>query len=198
MATSNGVMSAGTRSQGVRSANSMKRVSKERSTPGPRYSASKVRSIRSRTASGPAITSGMVRLTNCPSRIGRQRHLPLEASPGSDYFHSERIEGSKHFGVWPLWEGAQAYFGTPHWPEDCTVPEMSLEFEVHDADAVGSAAEPAAWAIRLEPPGNLSMEPSTGGAEQPLLRGRSTPRHRSGDHGRSRKSRAGCDTSSPR
>jgi catechol 2,3-dioxygenase-like lactoylglutathione lyase family enzyme len=67
--------------------------------------------------------------------------LPLEASPGSDYFHSERIDGSKHFGVWPLSEAAQACFGTTEWPADRTVPQMSLEFEVHDPDAVGSAAE---------------------------------------------------------
>jgi catechol 2,3-dioxygenase-like lactoylglutathione lyase family enzyme len=67
--------------------------------------------------------------------------LPLEASPGSDYFHSERVEGSKHFGVWPLSEAAQACFGTPDWPADRTVPQMSLEFEVRDADAVQSAAE---------------------------------------------------------
>jgi hypothetical protein len=32
--------------------------------------------------------------------------LPLEASPGSDYFHSERSGGAKHFGVWPLAEAA--------------------------------------------------------------------------------------------
>ena len=67
--------------------------------------------------------------------------LPLEAGPGSDYFHSERVEGSKHFGVWPLSEAAQACFGTPDWPADRTVPQMSLEFEVRDADAVQSAAE---------------------------------------------------------
>lgn len=67
--------------------------------------------------------------------------LPLEAGPGSDYFHSERIEGSKHFGVWPLSHAAQACFGTPDWPADRPVPQMSVEFEVHDADAVGSAAE---------------------------------------------------------
>jgi catechol 2,3-dioxygenase-like lactoylglutathione lyase family enzyme len=67
--------------------------------------------------------------------------LPLEASPGSDYFHSERIEGSKHFGLWPLSEAAQACFGTPHWPEDRTIPQMSVEFEVRDPDAVRSAAE---------------------------------------------------------
>ena len=67
--------------------------------------------------------------------------LPLEASPGSDYFHSERIEGSKHFGVWPLAEAAQACFGMPDWPADRPVPQASLEFEVRDADSVGSAAE---------------------------------------------------------
>jgi catechol 2,3-dioxygenase-like lactoylglutathione lyase family enzyme len=67
--------------------------------------------------------------------------LPLEASPGSDYFHSEHVDGSKHFGVWPLWEAAQACFGTPDWPADRPVPQMSLEFEVGDADAVQSAAE---------------------------------------------------------
>ena len=67
--------------------------------------------------------------------------LPLEASPGSDYFHSERIDGSKHFGLWPLSEAAQACFGTPDWPADRPVPQMSVEFEVRDADAVQSAAE---------------------------------------------------------
>ncbi len=67
--------------------------------------------------------------------------LPLQASPGSEYFHSERIEGSKHFAIWPLAEAAQACFGSPEWPEDRTIPQMSLEFEVRDADAVQSAAE---------------------------------------------------------
>ena len=67
--------------------------------------------------------------------------LPLEAGPGSDYFHSEWIEGSKHFGVWPLSEAAQACFGTPDWPADRIVPQASIEFEVRDPAAVQSAAE---------------------------------------------------------
>jgi catechol 2,3-dioxygenase-like lactoylglutathione lyase family enzyme len=67
--------------------------------------------------------------------------LPLEASPGSEYFHSERIEGIKHFGIWPLSEAAQSCFGTPDWPEDRKVPQVSLEFEVEHADAVQSAAD---------------------------------------------------------
>jgi hypothetical protein len=67
--------------------------------------------------------------------------LPLEAGPGSDYFHSEQISGAKHFGVWPLTEAAQACFGTSEWPSERNIPQVSLEFEVLDADAVQSAAE---------------------------------------------------------
>jgi catechol 2,3-dioxygenase-like lactoylglutathione lyase family enzyme len=67
--------------------------------------------------------------------------LPLEANEGDDYFHSERIEGSKHFGVWPLHQAAVACFGTPEWPGDRPVPQGCLEFEVRDPDAVQAAAE---------------------------------------------------------
>jgi catechol 2,3-dioxygenase-like lactoylglutathione lyase family enzyme len=67
--------------------------------------------------------------------------LPLEASEGSDYFHSEQIGGSKHFGVWPLAEAAQACFGVSEWPADRTIPQASIEFEVQDVDAVRSAAD---------------------------------------------------------
>jgi catechol 2,3-dioxygenase-like lactoylglutathione lyase family enzyme len=41
--------------------------------------------------------------------------LPLEAGPGSDYFHSERVEGSKHFGVWPLSEAGVRSRGAKRW-----------------------------------------------------------------------------------
>jgi catechol 2,3-dioxygenase-like lactoylglutathione lyase family enzyme len=66
--------------------------------------------------------------------------LPLEAAPGSDYFHSERVGGSRHFGVWPLAEAAQACFGGAEWPRDVAVPQASVEFEVADAAAVSAAA----------------------------------------------------------
>jgi catechol 2,3-dioxygenase-like lactoylglutathione lyase family enzyme len=66
--------------------------------------------------------------------------LPLEASEGDDYFHSEHIGGSKHFGVWPLTQAAPACFGTPEWPDDRPVPQASVEFEVGDPGAVQAAA----------------------------------------------------------
>ena len=66
--------------------------------------------------------------------------LPLRAGEGSEYFHSEEIEGAKHFSVWPLSQAAEACFGAPEWPAERPVPQMSIEFEVADADAVSAAA----------------------------------------------------------
>jgi catechol 2,3-dioxygenase-like lactoylglutathione lyase family enzyme len=67
--------------------------------------------------------------------------LPLTASEGDEYLHSEDIDGSKHFGLWPLTQAAQACFGTPDWPADRPVPQASIEFEVADADTVQVAAD---------------------------------------------------------
>jgi catechol 2,3-dioxygenase-like lactoylglutathione lyase family enzyme len=66
--------------------------------------------------------------------------LPLRSEEGGSYFHSERIAGSRHFGVWPLTQAAQACFGRPEWPSDCRTPQACVEFEVADAEAVASAA----------------------------------------------------------
>jgi catechol 2,3-dioxygenase-like lactoylglutathione lyase family enzyme len=66
--------------------------------------------------------------------------LPLEQLDG-DYFASEHIAGSKHFGVWPLSQAAQACYGTPDWPREVPVPQASIEFEVASAGAVAGAAQ---------------------------------------------------------
>jgi catechol 2,3-dioxygenase-like lactoylglutathione lyase family enzyme len=83
--------------------------------------------------------------------------LPLERV-GGDYFASEKVGGSKHFGVWPLSEAAEACFGTADWPADRPVPQVSVEFEVASAEAVAEAAAelesrgfPLLHPARLEP-----------------------------------------------
>ncbi len=65
--------------------------------------------------------------------------LPLEGHDG-DYCHSEQIAGCKSFGIWPLSQAAEACFGTAQWPADRPVPQVSIEFDVADAAAVGPAA----------------------------------------------------------
>ena len=64
--------------------------------------------------------------------------LPL-VGEGEGYYSSGSIPGSKHFGLWPLSEAAQACFGTPRWPAGRVVPQASIEFEVADAEAVAAA-----------------------------------------------------------
>jgi catechol 2,3-dioxygenase-like lactoylglutathione lyase family enzyme len=65
--------------------------------------------------------------------------LPLAAGEDGEYWHSEKIAGSNHFGVWPLSQAAEACFGTPSWPKELSVPQASVEFEVEDVDAVAAA-----------------------------------------------------------
>ena len=67
--------------------------------------------------------------------------LPLEKYEADEYYSSENIRGSKHFGVWPLTQAAEACFGTPTWPADRLVPQASIEFEVEDAEAVAAAGD---------------------------------------------------------
>jgi len=77
--------------------------------------------------------------------------LPLEPSqPDPDYVFSERIGGSKHFGVWPLSQAAEACFGQSAWPKEYAVPQLSLELEVESPAAVAAAeAELRAHGQRL-------------------------------------------------
>jgi len=65
--------------------------------------------------------------------------LPLEVVSG-DYLAVDGFAGTRHLGVWPLADAAEACFGTRTWPESVPVPQATIEFEVADADAVASAA----------------------------------------------------------
>lgn len=67
--------------------------------------------------------------------------LPLEGQGEDGYYSSDKVAGTKHFGVWPLAEAAAACFGTSDWPSDLPIPQVSLEFEVEDAAAVEAAAQ---------------------------------------------------------
>jgi catechol 2,3-dioxygenase-like lactoylglutathione lyase family enzyme len=67
--------------------------------------------------------------------------LPLKRHEGDDYYFSEEIEGSRHFGVWPLAQAAEACFGSSEWPVDRPLPQACIEFEVESLDAVAAAAQ---------------------------------------------------------
>jgi catechol 2,3-dioxygenase-like lactoylglutathione lyase family enzyme len=84
--------------------------------------------------------------------------LPLASHGDDEYHHSEQIDGCKHFAVWPLSQAASACFGTAQWPAERPIPQVSIEFDVADASAVGAAARELARAgyellhpVRQEP-----------------------------------------------
>ncbi len=72
--------------------------------------------------------------------------LPLAGHGEDPYLHSEDVPGCRHFGVWPLSQAAQACFGTDQWPAQLARPQVSLEFDVANADAVQTAADELAAA----------------------------------------------------
>lgn len=84
--------------------------------------------------------------------------LPLAGEGEDGYLHSEQIPGTRHFGIWPLSQVAQACFGEGRWPEHLAVPQVSIEFEVADVDAVHAAAEELA-AAGYEPLHPVRQEP---------------------------------------
>lgn len=101
--------------------------------------------------------SGVAVIASDPARSRRlyidTLGLPL-TSEGGDYFHSEHVPGTKHFGVWPLSQAAQACFGTDEWPAHVAVPQVSVEFDVADVASVQGAADEleAAGHELLHPP----------------------------------------------
>jgi catechol 2,3-dioxygenase-like lactoylglutathione lyase family enzyme len=67
--------------------------------------------------------------------------LPLEGAGDDEYHHTAQLAGSRHFGVWPLSQAAEACFGTAEWPAERPVPQVSIEFDLADAAAVRAAAQ---------------------------------------------------------
>ena len=61
--------------------------------------------------------------------------LPIKAMEGNEsYMSAEEGElgGVKHFALWPLTQAAESCFGIKEWPEELTIPQSWIEFEVED------------------------------------------------------------------
>ena len=85
--------------------------------------------------------------------------LSLEGEEG-DYRFAHRLEGTKHFGLWPLAEAASACFGTTEWPAALPVPQASIEFEVVDVAAAAQELRSKGYRLihdaRTEPWGQVT------------------------------------------
>ena len=85
--------------------------------------------------------------------------LSFEGRDG-DYVFTQKLDGTKHFGLWPLSEAATACFGTTEWPSEIPVPQASIEFEVADVAAAAQELQTKGYrlihAARTEPWGQIT------------------------------------------
>ncbi len=82
--------------------------------------------------------------------------MPLKPlGESSDYLVTDTLDGVKHFALWPLAQAGQSCFDTEHLPDDVTVPQTWLEFEVADMVVATAAVKRAGYTLlvdnRLEP-----------------------------------------------
>lgn len=66
--------------------------------------------------------------------------LPFDGEDGG-YLSTERFDGVKHFGVWPLEAAAQSCFAQATWPANIPIPQATIEFELKSVEAVHAAVE---------------------------------------------------------
>jgi len=85
--------------------------------------------------------------------------LSFEGEDG-DYLFTHKLDGTKHFGLWPLSEAANACFGATEWPADVPVPQASIEFEVPDVAAASAELTAKGYQLihdaRTEPWGQVT------------------------------------------
>src|SRR6266513_1031025 len=52
----------------------------------------------------------------------------------SGYLYTARLDGVKHFALWPLAQAAQSCFGADQWPPHLPIPQAWIEFDVADIE----------------------------------------------------------------
>ncbi|MBB5143533.1 VOC family protein [Desulfovibrio intestinalis] len=82
--------------------------------------------------------------------------LPLEHTEGYEgYWHTQAVEGVKHFALWPLDKAALSCFGTAQWPEEVPVPQAWLELDVEDIESATQVLEQNGYTMLVR----LKQEP---------------------------------------
>jgi catechol 2,3-dioxygenase-like lactoylglutathione lyase family enzyme len=76
--------------------------------------------------------------------------LPLEQQAGGGYYHCEKLDGVRHFALWPLSEAAKSCFGADAWPPNVPEPHSWLEFDVEDVATASAALKARGYKLLVE------------------------------------------------
>lgn len=96
---------------------------------------------------GPIVTNIEANLALFRDTLG----LPVTAGPSEpDYFTTDKVDGVKNFGMWPLQSAAKSCFGRPEWPADLPTPTSWLEFDVADVEVAAHALKAGGYRLLVE------------------------------------------------
>jgi Glyoxalase-like domain len=80
---------------------------------------------------------------------GETLGIPFKEESGG-YLHTEALQGAKTFALWPLSQAAHSCFGVDTWPDDITVPQAWLEFDVDDVENATANLESQGYRILVK------------------------------------------------
>jgi hypothetical protein len=75
--------------------------------------------------------------------------ISFEEEPGG-YLHTGKLDGAKHFAIWPLAQAAESCFGTEHWPSDLPVPQAWLELDVESVEEASAELKQQGYRLLVE------------------------------------------------
>lgn len=77
--------------------------------------------------------------------------LPLLSSPDEpDYLHTDKVNGVRHFALWPLASAARSCFGADVWPAEMPKPTAWIEFDVEDVRQASDALQQRGYRLLVD------------------------------------------------
>ncbi len=85
--------------------------------------------------------------------------LGLDFKRDGDYLYTDKLDGVRHFALWPLSQAARSCFGSGIWPSDVPIPQAWIEFDVENIDEATSELQRRGYKLftraRKEPWGQI-------------------------------------------
>lgn len=66
------------------------------------------------------------------------------------YLHTDKLEGVRFFGLWPLSLVAESCFGKDEWPDDAPIPQAWIEFDVKDVKKASEELKSQGYQLLIE------------------------------------------------
>lgn len=66
------------------------------------------------------------------------------------YYHTGKLDGVRHFALWPLSQAAQSCFGINAWPSNVPAPNAWIEFDVEDVAEACAALKAKGYTMLVD------------------------------------------------